>query len=250
LCDDSQKHTYANTERHEKSAFHRTLVQEADHREADGYEEAGEEGSSIEPLSATTLPPILAMIDDATHNLLASLATPSSRGVSHPADSPEPEPFPIEGWGLFEANEDTELSVSLEQQSVALIARSLRERFDELSVGSADDVDADERSQVDEDEIAEPTVTGKSAPASLPKSYSHILAGDDASSQPPIKRSRNVRNDDSLNPSAKWFPWRDKIVSEVAIMIKFSNVNPYAVTDVHSRHIDASATFCLLTTPA
>lgn len=38
----------------------------------------------------------------------------------------------------------------------------------------------------------------------------HATAGV---SEPQLKRARNVRNDDSLDPSAKWFPWRDKIVS-------------------------------------
>jgi len=39
------------------------------------------------------------------------------------------------------------------------------------------------------------------------------LGNDDSiGSEPPRKRSRNVEKDDSLDPSAKWFPWRDKIV--------------------------------------
>ena len=36
----------------------------------------------------------------------------------------------------------------------------------------------------------------------------------DGSEDRPRKRARNTRNDDSLDPSAKWFPWRDKIVSD------------------------------------
>ena len=35
---------------------------------------------------------------------------------------------------------------------------------------------------------------------------------DSIESEPPRKRSRNAGKDDSLDPSAKWFPWRDKIV--------------------------------------
>ena len=43
----------------------------------------------------------------------------------------------------------------------------------------------------------------------------NFLGDDDGatSPEPPLKRARNVRNDDSLDPSAKWFPWCDKIVS-------------------------------------
>ena len=112
------------------------------------------------------MPPFLGIIDSGTRNLLTSLAgvaEPSwagaSNNVNHAAHASEPEPFPIEGWGLFEANEETDLAMSAEQQGIALIARSLLDRFDELSVGSADD-DA-ERSVVDEDEVPEPALAGK-----------------------------------------------------------------------------------------
>jgi hypothetical protein len=75
-------------------------------------------------------------------------------------DVPPPtNPLPFEDWGLFEAHEDTELSVSLEQQGIALIAQSLRNRFDELSIGSADE--GDERSDVDEDEVIDATIAGE-----------------------------------------------------------------------------------------
>lgn len=137
------------------------MVEEAARREDEGERE-----SVNEQQTSSTLPPFLALVDDATRNLLASVAGPSFRagssGARGPEYAPEPAPAPVEGWSMFEANEDTELAVSLEQQGVALIARSLLERFDELSVGSAEDADADERSQVDEVEVLEPTVAGKS----------------------------------------------------------------------------------------
>jgi hypothetical protein len=61
---------------------------------------------------------------------------------------------------MFEANEDTELAMSTEQQDVALIAKSLLDQFDELSdIGSVDE-DA-ERSDIDEDDVREPEVTSK-----------------------------------------------------------------------------------------
>jgi hypothetical protein len=165
LCDDSQKHTYANTQRHKKSVFHQTLVEEAARcEETARCEDEGERESESEQRTAATFPPFLALVDNATRNLLTSLAGSSSPAASNGASGHEhtPEPAPIEGWGLFGANEDTELAMSLEQQGVALITQSLLERFDELSVGSAEDADADERSQVDEHEVLEPTVAGKS----------------------------------------------------------------------------------------
>jgi len=143
--------------RHEKSAFHQTLVEEAAHRTREG-EEAASDAENV-------LPPILGMVDNATRHLLMSLAAPSSHmassDASHRDHTPEPAPMPVEGWGLFEASEETDLALSLEQQGIALIAKSLLDRFDEISIGSADD--EDERSEVDEDEMPEPTVIGKSA---------------------------------------------------------------------------------------
>jgi len=101
------------------------------------------------------LPSVLALVDSATRNLLTSLAQPYTRVADSSSNcterTPEPEPFPIEGWGAFEANENTDLALSLEQQGVALIARSLLDWFDEFSVGSLDG--DDERSKVDEDKV-------------------------------------------------------------------------------------------------
>lgn len=55
---------------------------------------------------------------------------------------------------------DTELALSAEMQGVALIAKSLLDHFDEMSIGS-DEV-AEERSDDEAgNEILEPIVTGK-----------------------------------------------------------------------------------------
>jgi hypothetical protein len=109
------------------------------------------------------LPAFLALVDSGTRNLLESMA---AGNISADLDAPDhlnysPPPHhlsPFEGWGLFEAHKDTKLTESLEKQGIALIAKSLLDRFDELSVGSADD--EDERSVVNEDEVQEPTVAG------------------------------------------------------------------------------------------
>jgi hypothetical protein len=160
LCTDGRKHTAANTSRHEKSAFHQTLVEEAARRE---HEDQTAQAASNEERPSTALPTVLALVDSATRNLLVSLAQPYARvadsGSNHPEYStPEPEPSPIEGWGLFEANDDTDLALSSEQHGIALIAQSLLDRFDEISVGSVDN--GDERSEVDEDEVPEPILQG------------------------------------------------------------------------------------------
>ena len=160
LCTDGHKHTIAHTLRHEKSAFHQTLVEEAARRE---HEDLTTQVASNEEHHSTALPSALALVDSATRNLLVSLARPYTQAAdsnsNHPEyTTPETEPTPIEGWGLFEANDNTDLALSLEQQGIALIAQSLLDRFDEISVGSVDN--GDERSQVDEDEVPEPIVQG------------------------------------------------------------------------------------------
>jgi hypothetical protein len=159
LCADGCKHLYGNTARHENSAYHKTLVEEAAKwklEESEGLD-ANQPGSMV-------LPPFLGIIDSGTRNLLKSL-TGSSPSCADDSDTNHPErapdSFPVEGWGLFEANEETNLALSLEQQGIALIAQSLLDRFDELSVRSADD--GAERSEDDEDEVPEPTFSIKHA---------------------------------------------------------------------------------------
>ena len=115
-------------------ALHKTLVEEAARRAQQDNSEGPEK-----PL--TTSAPFLlylGLVDSATCNLLKSIA----KGVTEDSDgdvsnsehaSLQPDPIPIEGWGLFEANEDTKLAMSVEQQGIALIAKSLLDRFEELS---------------------------------------------------------------------------------------------------------------------
>lgn len=66
---------------------------------------------------------------------------------------------PIYGWGQFTVNENTELAQSAEEEGIALIAKSLLDRFEELS----GDESEQERSEVDEEETDEPIVTGTSS---------------------------------------------------------------------------------------
>ena len=185
-----------------------------------------------------------------------SLAGPhlhmANSSTNLPEHSLEPAPIPIEGWGLFEANEDTDLALSSEQQGIALIAKSLLDRFDEMSVGSADN--NDERSEVDEADVPEPIVSGKCF-CSFSCETSYNFWSDDnhtATSEPPLKRARNIRNDDSLDPSAKWFPWRDKIVStfHCVLLMNISDIHCHRMTDMYSRHLDAPATIGFLTAAA
>jgi hypothetical protein len=109
--------------------------------------------------------PYLAFVDSGTRNLLQSIsagAVTENRDdpVSNPTPaSPEHSPIPG-GWNLFEVHGDTELALSAEMQGVALIAKSLLDHFDEMSIGS-DEV-AEERSDDEAgNEIPEPIVTGK-----------------------------------------------------------------------------------------
>jgi hypothetical protein len=73
---------------------------------------------------------------------------------------PSPDPAPIPGWGLFEAHGDTELALLAEEQGIVLIAKSLLDHFDEVSVGSEEE--EEERSDEEENNnVPEPIVTGR-----------------------------------------------------------------------------------------
>ena len=92
-----------------------------------------------------TLPTFLSLVDSSTQSLLQSLSmginvdNQSDPASNHVAPLPHSSPIPgISGWGLFEAHGDTELDLSAEEQGIALIAKSLLDRFDELSMGSED----------------------------------------------------------------------------------------------------------------
>jgi hypothetical protein len=109
--------------------------------------------------------PYLAFVDSGTRSLLQSIsagAVTENRDdpISNPTPaSPEHSPIPG-GWNLFEVHGDTDLALSAEKQGVALIAKSLLDHFDEMSIGS--DEAAEERSDDEAgNEILEPIVTGK-----------------------------------------------------------------------------------------
>jgi hypothetical protein len=117
LYTDSHKHTTANTSWYKKSTFYQTLVEAAAHCKHKGQTA---QITSNEEHPSTALPFVVVMVDSTTHNQLISLAQPYTQvadsSSNHPKYStPEPEPFPIECWGLFEANDDTNLSLSLKQ---------------------------------------------------------------------------------------------------------------------------------------
>jgi hypothetical protein len=137
------------------------------------------EGSHSDSMN---LPPFLGIIDSGTRNLLKSIAGPSREAAGSDGNYPEhapspepPDPSPLGGWGMFKASEDTDLAMSSEQQGIALIAQSLLDRFDELSVGSADD--GAERSEVDEDEVPEPSLAGKQACSYAQRTLQNDLSG-------------------------------------------------------------------------
>jgi hypothetical protein len=148
---------YDKTHRHETSATHLDLVEIREREQRlDAEEPASLPGAQ---------PPYLAFVDSGTRSLLQSL---SAGAVTENQDSPvsgstpaSPEHFPLRtGWNLFEVHGDTDLALSAEQQGIALIAKSLLDRFDEISIGS--DEAAEERSDGEADtEIPEPIVTGK-----------------------------------------------------------------------------------------
>lgn len=163
MCDDGRNRTHPNAVRHEHTAFHQTLVDEDLNRLRHESEASIPPGEQPEASGSVDMPMNLRLIDDATRNLLQSFygtsthEDASTAETEHNSALQHPDLLPIEGWGIFEANEDTDLAMSLEQQGAALIARSLMDRLDELSDDGSVDRDA-ERSQVDEDEVPEPMV--------------------------------------------------------------------------------------------
>ena len=210
VCRDGRKVPYDKTRQHEASATHMDLVE---------IREREQRLDAEEPTEAQipgALPPYLALVDSGTRSLLQSL---SAGAVTVNRDDPvsdsspaSPEHSPIPGWGLFEVHGDTDLALSAEEHGIALIAKSLLDRFEEMSVGS--DEAAEERSDDEAgNEIPEPIITGKKQICQFYLMLKWSLGNDDSiGSEPPRKRSHNVEKDDSLDPSAKWFPWRDKIV--------------------------------------
>lgn len=100
------------------------------------------------------------LLEDAARNLLSSFL--GSSGDPYPRATREGRSPPSSGisWNLYEATEPTHLAPSAEEHSIALIARGLLERFDELS-GASDDEPA-ERSDIEGEELDpnEPIVCG------------------------------------------------------------------------------------------
>lgn len=163
ICTDSRLHYLGKLGRHEKSGLHLTMVEQEVKKNVELRRSA--------PLSqsgnaSSELPAYLALLDSGTRTLLQSLTRtgPPADGETGPTGSdlnppPHSDLAPLAGWGLFEVYGDTELAPSEEQQSVAAIAQAVLDHFDRLSVGS-DEEDV-ERSDVDEEEIREPIVTGE-----------------------------------------------------------------------------------------
>ena len=158
MCHDGRKVPYHKTRRHETSATHMDLVEI---REREQRLDAEEPAS----LPAGAQPPYLAFVDSGTRSLLQSI---SAGAIAENRDDPISNPTPASpehslfpgGWNLFEVHGDTDLALSAEKQGVALIAKSLLDRFDEMSIGS--DEAAEERSDDEADnEIPEPIVAGK-----------------------------------------------------------------------------------------
>lgn len=170
VCLDRKNRPFNHLDRHEKTNMHKSLVQQAEWQ----ARLSEEEGPDVQPpfASSSSLAPkpqhFFDMVDGATRSLLRSL------GYSGPPNSDEYSPPPPEfvpahsppslqdrfnesGWGLFGNNDDTELVASLEVEGAAAIARSILQRFDDLS-----DDSEEERSDVDEREIPEPVVASLS----------------------------------------------------------------------------------------
>lgn len=93
------------------------------------------------------------LVDNATKNLLQSMA-----GVLQVAPSPPASPEenildnPIADWGVFAATENTYLNRSQEEEGVALLAKSVLDRFEDLSL----DGSGDERSDMGDTPLYEP----------------------------------------------------------------------------------------------
>lgn len=179
--------------------------------------------SALHYNAATGMPLYLDMADSATRNLLQSLAGKrpqvpvTADGSPNRSHSPV-ENYPIDGWRVFEATENTQLDRSVAQEGVALIAQSLLYRLDDLS----GDESNDERSESEGEEIPEVVVPGAYfyCVSTLPfqtfptGTFGSMDAGPDG---PPQKCSRNMQNDNPTDPTAKWYPWRDKIVGLTCI---------------------------------
>lgn len=146
---------------HERSAFHLTILEQMRPNQLEESTAAVSAGSA--PTVSTR--GYMNMVDNATRTLLNSLSGDSLRADFHMGDddglSPDPQLDypPLEGWGLYQTYGNTQANLSPEEEGTRLLIRSLRDRFDELSLAS-DDENA-ERSDPEDDPVAEPTTGGE-----------------------------------------------------------------------------------------
>lgn len=100
------------------------------------------------------------LMDDAIRNLLAAFSGPTGDPYPQMTKSGQTPPDYGVDWNLFEANENTDLSLSSEQEAVGLIAQGLLERLDQLSDEDLSEDEVVERSDDEGEELLEPVVGG------------------------------------------------------------------------------------------
>lgn len=120
------------------------------------------EPASAGPMPAASSSSYIELVDDATRALINSLAGEIPGADYDMGDverqSPEPQSVyrPLEGWGVYQTYGDTRANLSQEEEGTRLLMKSLRDRFDELSVD-----ESAERSDPDDDPVAEPNTGGE-----------------------------------------------------------------------------------------
>lgn len=137
LCGDGNTHLITNIERHERAVMHLAIAAK---QHDDELLSAATGASTSAPQDLTFA---MNLVDSGTKHLLQSLA-----GVKPIAPAPPTSPSetfldnPIADWGVFAATENTYLNRSQEDEGTALLAQSLLDRFDDLSLdGSSDERD-------------------------------------------------------------------------------------------------------------
>ena len=108
----------------------------------------------------------MGLVDDGLRNLLHSLVVTGTalEHESEPSPPHSPAPASMIDWNLFEATEDTNLSLpSMDQQGVALIAQELINLLNSQDdeIGSEDEDEERSDGEDEQEAIIEPTVTGK-----------------------------------------------------------------------------------------
>lgn len=148
-------------------------------------------------------------------SLLRSLAgeptpdgPPTHRATSSPAAS-------FIDWKLLEDTGTANLELSPEEQAIAQIAQGILERFNQV-LDDSDDEEC-ERSDTEEVEMGEPTVSGESMQSTVDNqvakvSYFCTFTVDDGGPTADHPRKRARVHDPEVT-SRQWYPWPDKIVS-------------------------------------